>query len=109
LSVVNPQAVNEVNFDVFTANVREILYIKHAATGKKIAFVAVGAMLVGAVRWTAGQKDGHVVIASGEVKGEGEHGGSKLTGTKVKRGDELGYFAYGGSTVIALWPKGTIE
>ena len=34
-------------------------------------------------------------------------GGEK--GTTVKRGDELGYFAYGGSTIVALWPKGLIK
>lgn len=84
---VNPQAVNEVNFDVFTANVREIVYLKQKTTGKRVAFVAVGAMLVGAVRWTGGGEKGKA----------------------VKRGEELGYFAYGGSTVICLYPEGTIE
>jgi len=84
---VNPQAINEVDFDVFTANVRSILYLTHEATGKRVAFIAIGALLVGSIVWT-----------NGAVKG-----------TKVKRGDELGYFAYGGSTVIALFPKGVIE
>ena len=27
----------------------------------------------------------------------------------MKRGNELGYFAYGGSTIVALWPKGLIK
>ena len=27
----------------------------------------------------------------------------------MKRGDELGYFAYGGSTVVALFPKSLME
>lgn len=56
----------------------------HAATGKQVAYVAIGAMLVGSIVWTAG--------------------GNK--GAQVKRGDELGYFAYGGSTVVVLFPKG---
>ena len=30
-------------------------------------------------------------------------------GASVARGDELGYFAYGGSTVVALFPKGFME
>lgn len=84
---VNPQAVNEPGFDVFTANTRSVLYMTHTRTGLPVAFVAVGALLVGSIRFT--------------------NGGEK--GTTVKRGEELGYFAYGGSTVIAVMPKGVIE
>ena len=58
----------------------------HAASGKPVAYVAIGAMLVGSIVWTAGGKKG----------------------TSVKRGDELGYFAYGGSTIVVLFPKGLI-
>ncbi|KAJ7577445.1 phosphatidylserine decarboxylase-domain-containing protein [Mycena floridula] len=83
---VNPQAINEVDFDVFTANIRSILYITHKGTGKRIAFIAIGAMLVGSIVWTGGAAPG-----------------------EVKRGDELGYFKYGGSTVIALLPPGIVE
>ncbi|KIJ27069.1 hypothetical protein M422DRAFT_776437 [Sphaerobolus stellatus SS14] len=82
---VNPQAVNEAGFDVFTANTRSVLYLTHAETGKPIAFVAVGALLVGSINWTVKKGD------------------------KVKRGEELGYFAYGGSTVITLFPQGMIK
>lgn len=82
---VNPQAVNEVNFDVFTANKRSIMYVQHAGTGKKVAIVAVGAMLVGSVNWT------------------------RKAGEEIKKGEELGYFAYGGSTVIAVFPTGLIK
>ncbi|GAW01512.1 hypothetical protein LENED_003112 [Lentinula edodes] len=84
---VNPQAVNEPKFDVFTANVRSILYLTHTATGKRVAFVAIGALLVGSIVWTKGAEKG----------------------AEVRRGEELGYFAYGGSTVIALFPKGVVE
>ncbi|KAJ7091328.1 phosphatidylserine decarboxylase-domain-containing protein [Mycena belliarum] len=84
---VNPQAVNEPGFDVFTANTRSVLYLTHAATGLPVAFVAIGALLVGSIVWT--------------------NGGEK--GKSVQKGDELGYFAYGGSTIIALFPKGLIE
>ncbi|KAJ7155452.1 phosphatidylserine decarboxylase-domain-containing protein [Mycena crocata] len=83
---VNPQAVNE-PFDVFTANTRSVLYLTHTATGLPVAFVAIGALLVGSIVWT--------------------NGGQK--GKSVARGDELGYFAYGGSTVVAVFPKGVID
>ncbi|KAJ7606117.1 phosphatidylserine decarboxylase-domain-containing protein [Mycena polygramma] len=82
---VNPQAVNEPNFDVFTANVRQILYITHEQTGKTVAFVAIGALLVGSIEWT------------------------KKVGDKIKRGEELGFFKYGGSTVVVAFPQGAIE
>jgi phosphatidylserine decarboxylase len=57
----------------------------HEATGKSVAFVAIGAMLVGSIVWTC------------------------QPGQQVKKGDELGYFAYGGSTVICVFPPGTIS
>lgn len=84
--VVNPQAVNEPGFDVFTANKRAVLYLTHAATGKEVAFVAIGAMLVGSIVWTTGGEKGR----------------------NIQRGEELGYFAYGGSTVVVLFPKDTV-
>ncbi|KAI0359442.1 hypothetical protein OH77DRAFT_1419944 [Trametes cingulata] len=84
---VNPQAVNEPGFDVFTANKRAVLYMTHAQTKLPVAFVAIGAMLVGSIQWTGGAQKG----------------------ASVKRGDELGYFAYGGSTVVVLFPKGLIQ
>ncbi|KAI8978164.1 phosphatidylserine decarboxylase-domain-containing protein [Trametes punicea] len=84
---VNPQAVNEPGFDVFTANKRSVLYMTHERSNSPVAFVAIGAMLVGSIRWTGGAKKG----------------------ATVKRGDELGYFAYGGSTVVVLFPKGLIK
>jgi phosphatidylserine decarboxylase len=84
---VNPQAVNEPTFDVFTANTRSVLYMKHTITGLPVAFVAIGALLVGSINWT--------------------NGGQK--GSTVKRGEELGYFAYGGSTVVAVLPPGAIQ
>ncbi|KAI0343419.1 hypothetical protein BDW22DRAFT_1373312 [Trametopsis cervina] len=79
---VNPQAVNESGFDVFTANRRSILFANHTPSETPIAYVSIGAMLVGSVVWT------------------------RQKGEQVKRGDELGYFAYGGSTVVAVFPKG---
>lgn len=66
--LVNPQAVNEPNFDVLTANVHSILYLKHIPSGKMVAYVAIGALLVGSIKWTGG----------------------KEKGKELKRGDELG-------------------
>lgn len=66
MPTVNPQAVNEIDFDVFTANKRSVIYIRHATSGQLVAFVAIGALLVGAIGWT---------------KGEGQ---------QVRKGEELG-------------------
>ncbi|EJD03311.1 uncharacterized protein FOMMEDRAFT_20446 [Fomitiporia mediterranea MF3/22] len=82
---VNPQAVTEVDFDVFTANKRHVVYIKEDVTGKIVAFVAVGALLVGSIGW------------------------SKKVGEKVERAEELGWFAYGGSTVLLVFPQGMVK
>jgi phosphatidylserine decarboxylase len=30
-------------------------------------------------------------------------------GQRVKKGDELGYFAYGGSTVVCVFPPGLVS
>lgn len=90
---VNPQAINQPSFDVLTANVRSILYMTHAPTGKKMAFIAVGALLVGSIVWTFGGED-----RKGDAKG-----------ITVKRGEELGCFKYGGSTIVALFEKGLLE
>lgn len=84
---VNPQAVNEPGFDVFTANTRSVLYMKHTRTGLPVAFIAIGALLVGSIVWTNGGQKGNV----------------------VKRGEELGYFAYGGSTVVVVFPQSIIQ
>jgi phosphatidylserine decarboxylase len=66
---VNPQAVCQDGMDVFTANRRSVLYMTHKETGKPMAFVAIGALLVGSIVWTAG----------GQKK------------KQISRGEELGY------------------
>jgi phosphatidylserine decarboxylase len=87
---VNPQAVNE-PLDVFTANRRDVCMMDAILSNvvptpstpvptHPVAIVAIGALLVGAVGWD------HKV---GEV---------------VQKGSGLGYFQYGGSTVIAVFP-----
>lgn len=84
---VNPQAINE-DLDVFTANTRSIAILDAKLTNDTnvtvpVAFVAVGALLVGSITWV------------------------KKAGEDILRGENLGYFAYGGSTVIAIFPKKT--
>jgi len=86
LYTVNPQAVNE-DLDVFTENKREVRLLSVAGTNGQtypVAFVAVGALLVGSIHYT------------------------KEVGQDVQKGEELGYFAYGGSTVICVFPKGSV-
>jgi len=84
---VNPQAINE-RLDVLSGNVREIAtYEATVSAGDTkdtqkvpVGVVAVGALLVGSVGW------------------------DKKVGESVSKGDGLGYFQYGGSTVIVVLP-----
>ena len=86
---VNPQAINEPGtLDVFCENRRSVMMLKRSSTGAQIAVIAVGAMLVGSIVYNQGidQK-----------------------GAQVRRGQCLGAFQYGGSTVIVLYPRGEIK
>ncbi|ABN64912.2 phosphatidylserine decarboxylase, partial [Scheffersomyces stipitis CBS 6054] len=76
---VNPMAIRS-ELDVFGENVRAIIPIKTDHFGTVI-MVAVGAMMVGSIVLTVGEGDA------------------------VKRGDEIGYFKFGGSTIILLFEK----
>lgn len=76
---VNPMAIRSA-LDVFGENVRVLTPIETADFGT-VMFVAVGAMMVGSTVMT--------------VK-DGEH---------VERGQELGYFQFGGSTCLVLFQK----
>lgn len=109
---MNPMVVRDKRFDVFTANKRDgelsqtfrrdhrmsgsesvppcavsILMCRHPGTGRpvRVAFVQVGALLVASIRQTA------------------------RPGQALGRGDEVGYFAYGGSTIVAVFPPGCVE
>ncbi|WVR04306.1 phosphatidylserine decarboxylase [Kwoniella sp. DSM 27419] len=86
IHAVNPQAINE-DLNVFTLNKRSVMLI-HANLGPgredvPVAFVAVGAMLVGSIGW------------------------SKKPGDTIAKGEELGWFQYGGSTTITVFPSGS--
>ncbi|KAK6980779.1 phosphatidylserine decarboxylase proenzyme 2 [Favolaschia claudopus] len=80
---VNPQAIRTA-LDVYGENARKIVPIDSPQFGRVMA-VCVGAMMVGSIETT--------------VK-EGE---------SVKRGQEFGYFAFGGSTIVLLFEKDMVE
>jgi phosphatidylserine decarboxylase len=65
-------------------NQRTVTILQHAATRKQTAFVAIGATCVGSVVMT---------VAPGET---------------VAKGQEAGYFAFGGSTVVAVFPPDSV-
>lgn len=90
LYTVNPMAVRNKDVDVFTANKRDVrlLSTPPLESGQDpviVPIVSVGAMLVGSI--------GH----------------TKAEGTRVERAEELGYFAYGGSTIIVIFPNGFVK
>ncbi|KAJ3300206.1 hypothetical protein HK104_003435 [Borealophlyctis nickersoniae] len=80
---VNPMAVRT-TVDVYTDNVRCISYITSPIFGK-VAYVCIGAMMVGSIILTTTE------------------------GQQVKRMDEHGYFAFGGSTIILLFEKNVLQ
>ncbi|MCJ1373572.1 hypothetical protein MMC20_004800 [Loxospora ochrophaea] len=84
---VNPQAINEpTTLDVFCENRRSVMTLRRTSTGSPVVVVAVGAMLVGSIKYNAGVE----------------------IGATVRRGQCLGAFYYGGSTVIVLYPRGEV-
>ncbi|GLT27311.1 hypothetical protein SLA2020_023180 [Shorea laevis] len=84
LYTVNPIAVNSKYCNVFTENKRVVSIISSADFGK-IAFIAIGATMVGSITF---------------LKKEGDN---------VRKGDEFGYFSFGGSTVICIFEKDAIQ
>lgn len=84
LYTVNPIAVNSKYCNVFTENKRVVSIISTADFGK-VAFISIGATMVGSISF------------------------SKKEGDYIKKGDEFGYFSFGGSTVICVFEKGAIE
>ncbi|CAF1369706.1 unnamed protein product, partial [Didymodactylos carnosus] len=82
---VNPVAINE-NLDVLTKNQRVVTTID---TGEElfgvVGFVAIGALLVGSINFTVEEE---------------QH---------INKGDEVGYFAYGGSTIVAVFKDSVVK
>jgi phosphatidylserine decarboxylase len=86
---VNPQAINEEgSMDVFCENKRSVMLLSRKETQAPVAVIAVGAMLVGSIKYNEGLDQ---------------------PGAEVERGQCLGGFYYGGSTVINIYPKGEIK
>ncbi|KAG0738369.1 hypothetical protein G6F57_002845 [Rhizopus arrhizus] len=81
---VNPCVVNE-DLDVFTDNHRCIVTVQ-SPLGFKYAVVCIGALLVGSIVFTNAEE-----------------------GKTLEKGQEMGYFQYGGSTVITVFPKDLVE
>ncbi|TCD64361.1 hypothetical protein EIP91_004230 [Steccherinum ochraceum] len=79
---VNPQAIRTA-LDVYGENVRKIVPIDSPQFGR-VMMVCVGAMMVGSIKMTVEE------------------------GQQVKRGQEFGYFAFGGSTIVVLFEKGAV-
>ena len=82
---VNPMAVRT-DLNVFTENRRIVTVIKSDTFGQ-VAYVQIGALLVGSIIQTGAGKIGNV----------------------VKKGDEMGYFAYGGSTIVTVFQKDKVK
>ena len=79
---VNPMAIRSA-LDVFSENVRVLVPIDSPTHGR-VMVICVGAMMVGST----------VITRKG--------------GDEVKRADELGYFKFGGSTIVLLFEKGSM-
>jgi phosphatidylserine decarboxylase len=77
---VNPMAIRSA-LDVYGENVRVVVPIDSVRHGR-VMVVCVGAMMVGSTVITRKQ------------------------GEQVKRAEELGYFKFGGSTILLLFEKG---
>jgi len=81
---VNPIAICS-KLDVLNENRRTVVIINSDLFGQ-VAFVEIGATLVGSIVNTGAQ-----------------------VGATVAKGDELGYFAYGGSTIVVLFEPGRVQ
>lgn len=79
---VNPMAIRSA-LDVYGDNIRVCVPIDSVSHGR-VMFVCIGAMMVGSTVIT------------------------RKAGEKVKRAEELGYFKFGGSTVLLLFEPGTM-
>jgi len=79
---VNPIAINH-DVDVYTENKRVVTVLESPEFGEMV-YVSVGATLVGSIFFTAN------------------------VGDTLKKGNEYGYFAFGGSTVLLFFKKGSI-
>ncbi|RDI87955.1 hypothetical protein Vi05172_g1826 [Venturia inaequalis] len=79
---VNPMAIRSA-LDVYGENIRYVVPIDSTAHGR-VMVICVGAMMVGSTVIT------------------------RKTGEKVSRAEELGYFKFGGSTILLLFEPGKL-
>jgi len=92
LFTVNPIAINK-NVDVFTQNKRQVIEIDTECFGT-VVMIAVGATMVGSI---------HLLC-------EAQKGADGTEAFQAhKKGDQQGYFAFGGSTVIVLFERGIVR
>ncbi|KAG8848534.1 hypothetical protein FRB91_010706 [Serendipita sp. 411] len=80
---VNPQAIRT-QLDVYGENARKIVPIDSPTFGR-VFCACIGAMMVGTICTTLNEGD------------------------EVKRGEEYGYFAFGGSTIVTIFQKGMVQ
>jgi phosphatidylserine decarboxylase len=80
---VNPMAIRSA-LDVYGENIRVVVPIESVAHGR-VMVICVGAMMVGSTVIT------------------------RRTGENVKRAEELGYFKFGGSTILILFEEGRMK
>lgn len=80
LMTVNPMAINE-DLNVYTQNKRSICTVLPDHSKIPVLIVAIGAMLVGSIKW------------------------SLKPHQSIKKGEEMGEFRYGGSTCLFITPK----
>ncbi|KKY20826.1 putative phosphatidylserine decarboxylase [Phaeomoniella chlamydospora] len=80
---VNPMAIRSA-LDVYGENVRVIVPIDSVSHGR-VMFICIGAMMVGSTVIT------------------------RKPGENLKRAEELGYFKFGGSTVLSLFEPGRVQ
>lgn len=80
---VNPMAIRS-QLDVFGENVRIIIPMKSETFGDFL-MIPVGAMMVGSIILTVNEND------------------------KVRKGDEIGYFKFGGSTIILVISQNVVK
>ena len=80
---VNPMAIRSA-LDVYGENVRVVVPIDSVTHGR-VMVICVGAMMVGSTVIT------------------------RHAGEEVKRAEELGYFKFGGSTLLVLFEEGSMK
>lgn len=108
---VNPMAVRQ-DVDVYTMNKRHVTILHSRAFGT-VTYVAVGATLVGSINPTT--HEGDAVRKGDEVGGAmrlraeraSAGGGPLIGGVSAASTAQHGYFAFGGSTILVLFEKGT--